>query len=69
MADCRAVSTRRDAVLLTRLRAGHTPLFNVYANQLDTAKLKSMALEHLRLDLRNCFEGLQPDEDASPEDE
>ncbi len=24
-ADCRAVSTRHDAVLLVRLRAGHTP--------------------------------------------
>ncbi len=30
------VSTRRDAVLLTRLRAGHTPLFKAYGNQLDT---------------------------------
>ncbi len=28
-----------------------------------------MALEHLRLDLRNRFEGLQIDEDASPKDE
>ncbi len=35
-ADCRAVSTRRDAVLLPRLRAGHTPLLKAYANQLDT---------------------------------
>ncbi len=35
----------------------------------DTAKLKTAALEHLRLDLRNRFEGLQLDEDASPEDE
>ncbi len=33
------------------------------------AKLKTVALEHLRLDLRNRFEGLQLDEDASPEDE
>ncbi len=31
------------------------------------AKLKTAALEHLRLDLRNRFEGLQLDEDASPE--
>ncbi len=30
----------------------------------DTAKLKSAALEHLRQDLRNRFEGLQLDEDA-----
>ncbi len=35
-ADCRAVSTRRDAVLLARLRAGHTPFLKAYANQLDT---------------------------------
>ncbi len=34
----------------------------------DTAKLKTAALEHLRLDLRNRFEGLQLDEDASPGD-
>ncbi len=32
----RAVSTRRDAVLRARLRAGHTPLFKAYAEQLDT---------------------------------
>ncbi len=32
--------------------------------QFDTAKLKTVAL-----DLRNRFEGLQLDEDASPEDE
>ncbi len=36
---------------------------------LDTVKLKTVALEHLRLDLRNRFEGLQLDEDASPENE
>ncbi len=35
----------------------------------DTTKLKTAALEHLRLDLRNRFEGLQLDEGASPEDE
>ncbi len=34
-----------------------------------TAKYKKVALEHLRLDQRNRFEGLQLDEDASPEDE
>ncbi len=33
--------------------------------KLDTAKLKTVALEHLRLDLRNHFEGLQLDEDIS----
>ncbi len=36
-ADCRAASTRRDAVRLARLRADHTPLVRAYANQLDTA--------------------------------
>ncbi len=34
--DCRAASTRRDAVLLVRLRAGYTPLPKAYANQIDT---------------------------------
>ncbi len=38
-------------------------------SKLDTSKLKTAALEHLRLDLRNRFEGMQLDEDASPEDE
>ncbi len=37
--------------------------------KLDTLKFKTAALEHLRLNLRNRFEGLQLDEDASPEDE
>ncbi len=40
-----------------------------YPAKLDTAKLKKAALEHLRLDLRNRFKGLQVDKDASPEDE
>ncbi len=35
-ADCQAFSTRRGAVLLARLRAGHTPLLRAYTNQLDT---------------------------------
>ncbi len=35
-AECRAVSTRRDTVLLARLRDGHTPIVEAYANQLDT---------------------------------
>ncbi len=35
----------------------------------DTAKLKTAVLKNLRLDLRNRFEGMQLDEDASPEDE
>ncbi len=36
-AYCRAASTRRNAVLLVRLRAGYTPLPKAYANQIDTA--------------------------------
>ncbi len=32
--------------------------------KVDKAKLKTVALEHLRMDLRNRFEGLQLDEDA-----
>ncbi len=35
-ADCQAVSTRQDAVLLAPLRAGHIPFLKAYANQLDT---------------------------------
>ncbi len=37
--------------------------------KLDTAKLKCIALLILRLEPRNRFEGLELDEDASPEDE
>ncbi len=33
--DCMATSNRVDAVLLARLRAGHTPLLKAYANLLD----------------------------------
>ncbi len=51
-----------------RLRMKAARISNRPAN-LDTAKLKTVALEHLRLDLRNRFDGLQLDEDASPEDE
>ncbi len=37
VADCRATSTRRDAVPLARRRSGHTSLrLNAYVNQLDT---------------------------------
>ncbi len=36
-ADCRTASTQHDAVLLARLRAGHTPLLKAYANRIDTA--------------------------------
>ncbi len=46
-----------------RLRVSNRPAKH------DTSKLKIVALEHLRLDLRNRFEGLQLDEEASPEDE
>ncbi len=38
-------------------------------DKLEMVKLKRAALEHLRLDLRNRFEGLQLDEDAFPEGE
>ncbi len=34
--DCRAASTWRKAVLLARLRPGHTPLLKAYANQIAT---------------------------------
>ncbi len=54
------------ARLRLRRKAAHVP--NCPA-KLDTAKLKTVALEHLQLDHRNRFEGLQFDEDASPEDE
>ncbi len=37
--------------------------------KLDTAKMKIIALENLWMDIRNRFQGLQLDEDASPEDE
>ncbi len=36
-ADCSATSSRADAVLLARLRAGHTPLLKAYAHLLDPA--------------------------------
>ncbi len=50
-----------------RLRKNANRLSNRPAKP-DTAKLKTSALEH-RLDLRNRFKGVEPDEDASPEDE
>ncbi len=37
--------------------------------QLDMSKLKTEALEHFPLDLRNRFDGLQLDEDTPSEDE
>ncbi len=37
--------------------------------KLDTANLKTVALEQIRLDLRNRFNGVQLDEDATLEDE
>ncbi len=54
------------ARLRLRMKAARIPNRPV---KLDTSKLKTAALEHLRLDLRNRFEGLQLDEDASPADE
>ncbi len=53
------------ACLRLRMKAARIP--NRPA-KFDTAMLETAALEHLRLDLRNCFEGLQLDEDASLED-
>ncbi len=35
--DCTATSNRADAVLLARLRAGHTSLLKAYANLLDSS--------------------------------
>ncbi len=46
-----------------RLRFSNRPA------KLDTAQLKRVALELLRRNLRDCFEGLELDEDGSPEDE
>ncbi len=37
--------------------------------KLDKAQLKTVALQHLRLDLRNRVEGLQLDENTLPENE
>ncbi len=54
------------ARLLLRMKAARIPK---RPEKVDTSKLKTAALEHLRLDLRNRFEGLQLDRDASPEDE
>ncbi len=53
-ADCFATSNRADAVLLARLRAGHTRLLKAYAHLLDPAadptcplcKEKPQTLEH-----------------------
>ncbi len=60
----------KQAVSMARLRlcrkAAHVS--NCPA-QLGTAKLKTVALEHLQLDHWTRFEGLPFDEDASPEDE
>ncbi len=35
--DCMANCNRADAVLIARLRAGHTPLLKAYANLLDSS--------------------------------
>ncbi len=35
--DCMATSNRADAILLARLRAGHTPLLKAYAKLLDAS--------------------------------
>ncbi len=51
-----------------RLRTKAARIYNRSA-KLNRAKLKTVVLEHLGLDIRNSFDGLQLDEDASPEDE
>ncbi len=78
MIDCRAynaaqtgsehVSDHAMVRARLRLRIKAARISNRPA-KLDTAKFKTVALEHLRLDLRNRLEGLQLDEDACPEDE
>ncbi len=40
-----------------------------YPAKLVTTKLKTTPLENLRQELRNRFEGLELDDDTSPEDE
>ncbi len=58
--DCTATSSRADAVLLARLRAGHTPLLKAYANLLDPSadplcplcKEEPKTIEHW---LRRCL--------------
>ncbi len=57
--DCMATSNRANAVLLARLRAGHTPLLKAYANLLDPStnplcplcKEEPQTIEHW---LRRC---------------
>ncbi len=76
MIDCRAYNGAQTgsehgsdhAMSRTRLsmKAARSPN---RPSKLGTSKLKTAALEHLRLDLRNRFEGMQLDEDASLEDE
>ncbi len=75
--DCRAYNGAQTgiehgsdhAMVRARLRQRMTAArISNCPTRLDTAKLKTVALEHLRLDQRNRFEGLQLDEDASPED-
>ncbi len=51
-----------------RLRMKSARISNHLA-KLNTTTFKTAPLEHLRLDLRNRFEGLQLGKDASPEDE
>ncbi len=57
--DCTATSNRADAILLARLRAGHTPLLKAYANLVDPSadplcplcKEEPQTIEHW---LRRC---------------
>ncbi len=57
--DCMATTNRADAILLARLRAGHTPLMKAYANLFDPSadplcplcKEEPQTIEHW---LRGC---------------
>ncbi len=68
--DCRAYNGAQTGSehgsdhAMVRIRMKATCISN-RSPKLETVKLKTVAVEHLRLDLWNRFEGLQLDEDAS----
>ncbi len=74
-ADCIATSNRADAVLLARLRAGHTPLLKAYAHLLyqaadPTCPLCKEELQTLEHWLQRCpnLDGLRQHTFGSPHD-
>ncbi len=78
MIDCRAYSGAQigsehgpdNAMVRARVRLRiKAALISNLPAKFVTAKLKTVALEHLRLDVRNHFEGFVLEEDVSPEDE